>query len=289
MLRVLNRVLLVGALISCGPAACRETDVSPDAPAPRVVSFSPALTDILFAMGFGDHVVGVTTFCQLPPGETREVVGDRTGPSKEKMLLVRPDVILIQQDPATFAGIRGGMPDVKIEHFVIEKLNDISAAMERIARIVGDEGRGREHREQFERRLAGVRKRVEGLPRPKVYFLQSFSPLSVAGRASFIHEMIEIAGGDDLSGQYERWAQINVERLLNDRPEIIICQALPNQADDAKRYLTERLVSVPAAASGRVLIVTDRRWTIPSSHVAELTEMLAEMIHPEAAPEGEAH
>jgi len=277
--------LCLAALLATGlaPGGCKKTLPRPDAPPPRIVSFSPALTDLLFGMGLGDHVVGVTSFCDLPAGEERLVCGSRQSIEHEKLLHVRPDVILIQQDPKTFDSVRRSLPEAKIEHFDIHVLADIAKAMERIGRLVGNEKLGREHSRQFRRRLDAATKRVAGLRRPKVLFVNGTNPLTVSGKESFIHEMVELAGGEDLGGRYERWTRINVERVLQDRPEVIVCQVDPADAEASRRYLMS-LTPVPAVQNGRVFVVTDRHWTIPSARMADLTNRLAEIIHPELAP-----
>jgi len=281
------RKLLIVFLALAVPAAVvgcrRSTTAGGRRLRPRIVSFSPALTDMLFEMGLGEHVVGVTAYCDLPAGQTRPVVGDLQSVNAEKILAVEPDVILVQQSAGDFDALRGAMPGLRIEHFTIETLDDIAAALERIGRLVGDGPLGRRHAQRFRRQLAAVEKSVSGRAPTRVFFLTGANPLTVAGRDSFIHGMIRLAGGDDLSGQYPRWTRINVERLLKDKPDVIVCQA-PSHPDKAREYLMS-LEGVPAVESGRVFIVTDRHWTIPSTRMARLTGELARMLHPELAGE----
>lgn len=276
-------ILLAAAALLPG---CRKELPRADAPRPRIVTYSPALTAIAFEMGLGEHVVGVTAFCELPDGQERPVVGDCQNVSTEKFVRVRPDVVFIQQDPATLGAVQRLLPDAKIEYFSIEKLSDIAEAMERIGHLAGRPELGRRHRRAFEDRLAAVRNRVAGLPRPKVYFLTGANPPAVAGRESFLHELIELAGGEDLSGQFARWSRISVEHILRDKPDVIVCQAYED-ADRAREYLAT-LRGVPAVENGRVFVVTDRRWTIPSACMADLAEQLAGMIHPGPSEGGAA-
>ncbi len=277
-------ILLVAAATML--PGCRKELPRADAPRPRIVTYSPALTTIVFAMGLGEHVVGVTAFCELPAGQERPVVGDCQNVSTEKFVRVRPDVVLIQQDPATLGAVRRLLPDARIEYFSLEKIENVAEAMERIGHLAGWPELGRRHRRAFEDKLAAVRKSVAGLPRPKVYFLTGANPPAVAGRESFLHELIELAGGEDLSGQFARWSRISVEHILRDRPDVIVCQAYED-ADRAREYLAT-LRGVPAVENGRVFVVTDRRWTIPSACLADLAGQLAGMLHPELREGGAA-
>lgn len=269
-------ILAMSLLLAAG---CQKSAPPQNAPRPRIVSFSPALTAMLFEMGLGDHVVGVTTYCDLPPGQTRPVVGDRHSINIERILSVEPDVMLVQQQESDFDALRSARPGLKIEHFSIETLADIPVAIERVGKIAGREPLGTELRKQFEDRLSAVREAVKNLPRPRVLFLTSFDPPSIAGKSSFLHEMIELAGGEDVTSRYPRWTQINVEQILTMQPDSILCLAEPGQETQAKEYLLS-LKNTPAVREGRVYVVIDRHWTIPSTRLAELTQDLAKIIHP---------
>ena len=94
-------VALSFCLVQAGPA--RADDAA--AEGPRIVSFSPALTRILFDMNLGHHVVGVTRFCRLPDGIERPRIGDAETISAETILAVRPDIILTQSLPERFRGV----------------------------------------------------------------------------------------------------------------------------------------------------------------------------------------
>lgn len=271
-------VLLAAAVLLAG--GCSKAPRQPGAARPRVVSYSPALTEMLFDMGLGDHVVGVTAFCELPPGQTRTVVGDLRAVNPERILSVRPDLVLIQQKTEDFTRVTEADPRIRIEHFTIETLGDIARALERVGRLVGEDQLGTDRRKRFEDSLAQVRRQVASLPAPRVLFLTQIDPPSVPGADSFIGEMIELAGGRDVAGKYKRWTRINVERIIVAKPEVIVCCAKPGKSGQVRDYLLS-LQGVPAVETGRLFVVTDRGWTIPSARLSQLAGKLAEMIHPQ--------
>ena len=127
-------ILLLAGLILAG---CPRDLPRPDAPHPRVVSFSPAITTMLFEMGLADHVVGVTTYCTIPEGIEIPVVGSQLNIRAEPIVAVKPDVLLTQTTPARFETVRKLMPDITIEYFRIETLTDIAKPMARIAAVLG--------------------------------------------------------------------------------------------------------------------------------------------------------
>ena len=113
----MKRTGILIAALALGLCGCPKRDRQDQAESPRIISYSPALTGIVFDMGLGDHVVGVTTYCVLPPEQTRPKVA-RT--NVEKILHLRPDVILIQQASKDFDAVREADQHIRIEHFQIE-------------------------------------------------------------------------------------------------------------------------------------------------------------------------
>ena len=104
--------------------ACRQTTARPASPAtrpaPRIVSFSPSISSMLYDMGLGEQVVGVTTQCRIPDGYHPAVVGDALSVNVEAILAAHPDVILTQVDPARFAAVASAAPKVQIVYLSIE-------------------------------------------------------------------------------------------------------------------------------------------------------------------------
>jgi iron complex transport system substrate-binding protein len=248
------------------------------------VSFSPALTDLLYDLGLGEHVVGVTRYCNPPDDEPPRVVGDRDRIQAETVLAVEPDVLLVQSNPDEFAAVKALDPSIRIEHFKIETLADVAAAVGRIGEIVGARQTAELHRRQFLDKLKTVRERVEGLERPRVLFVMGTAQPSTGGRETFLGEMIELAGGVNAASArgYHGWKRLNRENILAMTPEVLICMTTPEQVDAAREYW-QTLGDLPAVRQGRVHIVTDPRWTIPSLRSASYAKKLAEKIHPELA------
>jgi len=276
-------IVLVLALAAPG---CRKDTSQPQAPSPRIVSFSPALTDLLYDMELGEHVVGVTSYCMPQGGSTPPVVGNRNRVSAESILAVKPDVILIQQNPSDFGAVRSIDPKVRIESFRFESLDDIASAIERIGSLTGKETLAARHKKRFLDGLEAVRRRVAGRPRSKVLFVVGYDRPSTGGKGTFMDEMIRLAGGTNAAADrgYVGWKNLNRENILAMAPQILICQVAPGRRDEARKYWRS-LTGLPAARNGRIFCVTDRRWTIPSMRSAVLAEQLAEMIHPDIGPE----
>jgi iron complex transport system substrate-binding protein len=271
-------VLLLVALCGCSRQAPRQ-----QVPHPRTVSFSPAITELLFEMGFGDHLVGVTTYCRPPDGVDIPVIGNDLHVTAEPILAVRPDILITQSNPKKFETLTRLNPDIRIEHIKIETLTDISNAMARIATLMGAESKGVELSGRFLGQLADVRRRVAGRDKPRVVFVMGHHDPSTAGAETFINELIEVAGGVNASAEkYSGWKKIDIESLLKLKPDVIVCESQTAAAAGAERYWSE-LTGGPASGV-RVLVVTDKRWTIPTGHMADtFAGKLADFLHPQTA------
>lgn len=270
---------LTAAMVTAG-AACNAKPPRPNAPRPRTATMSPALTDLTFQMGLGDHVVGISGFAHLPAGEDRVRLGDRADSNAENILSVQPDLLMIQQNPHDFDAVKKLRPSVRIEHFTIERLADIPAAMMRIGQLLGNPQAGVRAGKTFESQLAGVREKMKGAQRPQVLFVMGYERPGTGGGASFIHDMIETAGGQDAGAEYKRWANLDYESILKLSPEVVVCWVDPGQEQAAVGRWQE-FRTLPAVVNHRVYIVSDPNWTIPTGKTPEMVAKLAEMIHPE--------
>jgi len=280
--------ILAGAMLLPG---CRKPLPRPDAPHPRLVSFSPAITQMLFDIGLGEHVVGVTSQCILPPGQHRTVVGDALQVDDEAILAAKPDVLLVQMKTDEFRSLRRVDPKIRIEHFTIESLKDIEAAIERLGQIVGNPDALRlaaEAKTRFADRLDAIRRRASGKPRPRVLFAEGYENPLVPGAGTFIDEMITLAGGLNAARTdkpHPPWRSMDIEGIILGAPEVLICRVKAAQRQAARNYWLA-VPNLPAAGSGNIFIVTDRRWTIPSGHSVIIAEKLARMIHPNDGGQG---
>ncbi|MGC9455062.1 MAG: iron chelate uptake ABC transporter family permease subunit [Phycisphaerae bacterium] len=271
-------------LLACGS---RSAALAADNSSARIITFSPAITDIAFAIGVGDAVVGVTDFCSLPAGVERPRLGNALNFSSEQLLSVNPDVIITQSPPSRFDGVRDIAPTVRVEQIVIERLDDVPAAAQRIARLAGRPEAAEPHVRDFEQKLTAVRQKVSGLSRPRVLFVMGTVRPNVAGGDNFVGDLIEAAGGVnagvDIPGR-QRWLQTHIDHIAAARPDVIVCQVSPSEQQKARDYWLQWR-EIPAAGQGRVFVVTDRAWSIPNMDLADKADRLAEIVHPELGEE----
>ena len=268
-------------LSACLLAGCGARPSGTGGPRQRVVTFSPALTQLVFDMGLGHHVVGVTSYCRLPPGEARPAVGNQLNVRVEPILGVRPDLILTQTAPRHFEPIQRAARSIRVETIRIETLADIAAAMRRIGELTGESERGREAARAFTARLERLGERTRGLAKRRVLFVMGYENPASCGSGTFIHDMIGLAGGVNVMGDARGWLGPDAETLVVAAPEVVVCQCKAWQQESAARYWT-RMLTRPGGPPVRTVTVADERWTIPGTHLGALAETMADMVHPEA-------
>ena len=232
----------------------------PDHPS-RIVSLAPSVTEILFALGAGDRVVGVTDFCEHPEQAARlPRIGGLINPDLERILGLRPDLAIASMagnyldDTERLSGL--GVPVYAIDTPDIER---ILAAFEKIGAVLGDPERSRDIVAGLRGRIERIRSATAAGTRPVVLFVIEPDPLIAPGRKTFIGEALEIAGGVPAapgSGSTAAWAQYDLEQVIAMRPEVIL-------TTKAHAAWAERLPSMsdwralPAVANGRIHVVSD--------------------------------
>jgi iron complex transport system substrate-binding protein len=257
----------------------------------RIISFIPAVTEMLFAIGAGPQVIAVGSFDQYPP-EVRALprVGALVDPDLERILSLKPDLVVVYESQTDFRRQldRAGVPQFVYQH---RGLADITRTMRELGRRTDHADGAERAARTVEAALAAIGARVEGRPRPStlVVFGREAGALRgifASGGIGFLHDMVEVAGGRNVFADVERQSiQATTELILARRPDVILELRGSGAGEPearAERDLWNILSSVPAVRTGRVYLIADERTVVPGPRVAEGTELLARALHPEA-------
>jgi len=277
------RWIMLGVALAAA-VGCRRPEPTP-APPPRLVTAAPHITEIAFDMGLGDHVVGVSRYCILPPGERRTIIGDALRINSEAILVEKPDAVFFNTRRSDFALLERLKPDVKFVRMENRTLEELRRGIAAMGRAVGREDLSDAMLARMDARLATVAAAVADRPRRRVLLLQGYVRPSTIGSGWLTDELITVAGGANAAAEagLRSWAVINLETIRSLQPEVIICLVAPGEESLARaRAFWDRRRELEAVRAGRVFVTDDRRLTIPGSQVARTAEMLARMIHPEA-------
>ena len=255
----------------------------------RIISLAPSNTEILFALGLGDKVVGVTDYCDYPPEALNKTkVGGYVNPDIEKIVALNPDLILVAY--GTPMNVINTMVGLGLTVYGIKTtdLDDLLNDIRRVGEITEKAVEAQALTSEMENRIQAVTNQTEALEqRPRVFYIVwggEGSALWTAGSGTFIDELIEKAGGVNICQNITGYAEISLENVLASDPEIIITSELSyGWAINA----TE-LASTNASQSGRIYTCDDNLVQRPGPRLVEGLEWFAHFIHPEifGEPEG---
>ncbi|HKQ07168.1 MAG TPA: helical backbone metal receptor [Blastocatellia bacterium] len=243
----------------------------------RIVSLAPSITEILFALGLGDRVVGVTSYCDYPPEATgKEKVGDTVRPSVEKLVALRADLV-IASTSSQLEQFIAKLDDLSIPVYISNprRVGDVTDTIERIGTLTGATERARELSDSLQKRMAAIDAGLAGAERLRVLVILNAEPLITAGGSTFVNDLIERAGGRSISAnESAEYPQYSLETAVAARPEVIFLQA-----QDAP--LPGRLKETPAARAGRVYHIDDNLMLRPGPRIVDGLEQMAAELHPE--------
>ena len=197
-------------------------------PPHRIVSVAPSITEILFALGAGDQVVGVTTYCNYPEAaKAKPKIGGYTTPSLETILGLRPDqVIMMKNRPDVAQKLR--QAGIDVTELQPENLAGIYESIRTIAEKIGVPARGRSLIQSIEGQLHAIATEKGSGPKPKVLFIVGRTPGAVSdliavGRGSYISELIALAGADNVFADAGvPYPKVNMEDVIRRNPDVII-------------------------------------------------------------------
>jgi iron complex transport system substrate-binding protein len=259
-------------------------DALPQASVPqKVVSLAPSVTETLFALGFGDRLVGVTTSCDYP-AETQTVpkIGGFMSPSLEAIVAKRPDVVIgvsSATDPAKARAMeRLGL---RVALISLASVNDILSSIKSIARLLGSPAAGETLVRKITLQMEQVKTRVAPAPRRSTLLLVGLRPLIAVGGKNFIDELITLAGGKNIAGDAAQpWLNLPDEYVVAKAPQVIIEAGMGSERDQAAEHWAD-LKSIPAVQQRRVYRFSSDKILRPGPRIGEGLEEIARLLHPE--------
>lgn len=245
----------------------------------RVVSLAPNLTENIFAVGAGDRLVGVTTFCNYPPeAEKIAKIGDTMTPNMETIIALRPQIVFVST-ASQIESFTKTLEQQNINIFVTNPtdLDGVYRNLYQLGEIFGTEDETRRKVEEMRRRVADVEARTANAPDVKVFVQISKEPFFTIGRDSFLTEIIRRAGGvsvtADVATAYPRFSK---ETALASQPEAIIL----SESDDNTEP-NEVFKDSPAVKNGRIFKINADLLSRPSPRIVDALERIAKDLHPE--------
>lgn len=281
-------LILIALVLAIGSAAAQPPSQTQPRPQ-RIISIVPSVTEMLFAMGAGSRVVGISSFDRYPPEAlSRTQVGGLIDPDIERIISLRPDLVVVygtQSDLRTQMQ-RAGIPIFLYEH---SGLADITQTIRLLGERIGSSREAEVLAARIEGDIAAVRKRVAGRPRPRTLIVfgrdaETLRGIYASGAIGFLSDALDAAGGDNVFADVKRQSlQATTEMVIARAPDVIV-EIGADTASARGRNLAAwgALGSIPAVRNKRIYLLTGDGMMNPGPRVSESVRRIAEVLHPEA-------
>ena len=255
------------------------------APPRRIVSLVPGVTEMLFAIGADDRLVGRTDFCDYPAAaRAKPSVGGMVAPSLELLVALKPDLVVVTSS-GNSDDTRVQLERLRLPVYLVDPhgLSDVFRTMERLGDLTERRARADELVAGLQGRVRAVAARVAARPRPRVLYVVWPDPLIVPGRGAAVTELIALAGGDSLTAEGpEGYPRYSVEAAVAGAPDVIVLARHGAGVAPYARDKWERFAGLPAIRAGRLHAVDGDLFHRFGPRVVDALEILARLLHPGA-------
>jgi iron complex transport system substrate-binding protein len=250
----------------------------------RIVSLTPSVTEILFALGAGNEVVGVSQYSDFPSEATHlPQVGSFLTPNLEAIIALHPTLVI-------GIGLSSEMRQIRALREMgcsILTIRDDSVA--EIEESIGEIGRrtdradaARRLLEKLNTQIGEVRARVSKLPRVSVLMLVGHEPLIAVGSGTFLDDLLKLSNADNIADSLgQQWPKLSIEYIIAMKPQVILDGQMGSDPSAPARFW-QKYPTIPAVQNHRIYGYPSDRILHAGPRIGTSLEMLAAMIHPQA-------
>lgn len=253
----------------------------------RIVSAAPSNTEIIFALGLEDKLIGRSDFCNYPPAAMNiESIGVMTPLNLEKIVAMSPDLVLAYGGFGTKDIPRLRELGIKVLVIEAESIDEMLDSIEFIATACGIREKGRELVSELKQRIKNITDMIETnsfVKHPKVFTGSGFETIWSPGQGTIFHELISLAGGDNITGNQQGWVPISPELVVQAQPDIIIIPSgsmNPEEITKMKNDIVNRpgWSRLPAVRNDQIFIVNEDLLYREGPRLIEGLELLYEIF-----------
>jgi len=271
-------------IVICGlfsPVFAKELASSPR----RIVSLAPSTTEILFALGLGDRIAGVTSFCDYPEeARKKPKIGGMSNPSLEAVITMKPDLVVMTTDgnPKEF---EARLRSLKIRTYVFtaRRLAELPQGIRDMGVIVGapekSDSLAQEIQDGIDRykKRNAARRTGRSATRKKVLFIIWPEPLIVAGPGTVMDDAIGLLGYENIAVSAKTsYPKYSIEEVIRQAPDVIfVGKASGMDIRDVSRKILNRLAPVPAVRNGSVFYISDNLYRLGPRVIKGIEELTA--------------
>lgn len=255
----------------------------------KIISLAPSMTEMLYSLGLGDRVVGVSSYADYPEEATQnQKIGSVTDPNVEKIVSLKPDLVLAAAINKMEYVEKLKSLDIKVAGFNPTSIEETVNTMNKVGKITGEEYLAKELTKKMNNQLTEIEElvaeKLKDNDRPDVFYEIWHDPLTTAGEGTFIDDLIQTAGGRNLGALAEgSWPQFDMETMLVENPEVYIS----SQHSDAHTFTKEGLKERPnysalnAVKNDRIYFIEQNLVTRPSPRIILGLKDLVKSIWPD--------
>ena len=248
--------------------------------AERIITLAPALTEMVFALGKGDSLVGNTKFCNYPE-EAKKItrVGGLLDVNLEIIVGLKPDVIIMY--PESYERIKIMEKRAKLVVVKHTDLGDVFDGITAVSKALGPTEKGKELIAGIRGQLESIRQKTVGKEKVKVLLIigrnpDTLSNMYIIGAGDFLNELMEVAGGKNAYEGGISYPGISIESIVAMNPDVIIELSAFNEGIDEEKVmgLWEKFSFISAVKNSRITIIKDNLWLIPGPRVPRIAEKM---------------
>jgi iron complex transport system substrate-binding protein len=251
----------------------------------RIVTLAPSITEILYFLGLGGQVVGVTQFSYYPPeAKLKPRVGSYINLNVEEIISLAPDLVIGTAD-GNQPGVVDLLEQAGIAVFIVNP-RDIRQTIDTIAivgRLCGVPERANALSAQLSQRVDRILDKTRSRRKPLVFLQINLKPIMTVNKNTFLNDLIRLAGGRNMTEDEPiTYPRISLEEVIRKKPEVIIISSMERGGRfEAARLEWLKWTSIPAVKDGRVHLIDSDLIDRPSPRIIEGLEAMARFIHPE--------
>lgn len=249
----------------------------------RIVSLSPSNTEIVFALGAGDKLVGITSFCDYPD-ETSDIekIGDFDGPNIELIKKSQADVIfagVYLQDDLIMALENLNIPIITTEASNFAGIYD---SISIIGKLLGKEDKAEKIIYEMEESIDEIKLKTDDLEKPDIFYLAWIESLITTGKNTFVDDVIQMAGARNVAGNVDGWTHYSIEELIKQNPDMLIVASHATNEGVTEEDIKNDVIlkNLECVKAGNIYIMKDDNLiSRPGPRIIEGLEEMTRAIH----------
>ncbi len=249
----------------------------------RIVSLAPSVTEMVFAIGAGDQLVGVTEFCDFPPEALKKQKVGYSNPNLESLMAIQPDMVLASKESLR-PDLIMKLAQLKVPVFVMAAatVEDIFAHLHTLGRMLDRSVAANDLTITLRQRLAEMKLRMQGVPPVRVLYVLNSQPLITVGPGSFIDQLIGMAGGTNVASQSATpYPRLSMEVVLQQDPEVLVFPVGKGEGISvSEQQGWQQWTRMTAVKQGRLHQIPADLLNRPGPRIVQALGMLADILHP---------